>query len=414
MPNTLTLTTHPPFRPSHLSIPPSPFSPLSPLTPLPKPETQRCTTHTGTVSSSITDTKTPATFIPSPPAPTPVPPLQWLWTCHKCSSTYPLGATRQCLDDGHSFCAGTTIVKHWCGVSAKKKTKRHKACASEFDYIGWKSWGRWKRSTSTNNKAERLSVQVEEEKKMKKKTEKDCWQNCDYPSQCRWGKKVGVWTPTPTKTTFDVPSLSTIDLSMSNTPMKEMPTLDDCFAPSPPSSLPDNDDVSADALGRALEASTKRWKSLEATDPTSPLTESFSAQTVEHFDVEMLDVDNAAIAKDRGCIDPSLLALGDTSYILLPTAQDEASAISVSISSSSTLDKIKSLLSTYKGTSRRQLESPLALNQPRKNTLRRSTLTLQKPFIRLQDQRIDDEVLSDGLSPLEGVKRWTEVAVNVV
>ena len=100
MPNTLTLTTHPPFRCSHLSIPPSPFSPLSPLTPLPKPETQRCTTHTGTVSSSITDTKTTATFIPSLPAIITVPPFHWLWTCLKYSSTFPIGSTRLFIYDG--------------------------------------------------------------------------------------------------------------------------------------------------------------------------------------------------------------------------------------------------------------------------------------------------------------------------
>jgi hypothetical protein len=115
-----------------------------------------------------------------------------------------------------------------------------------------------------------------------------------------------------------------------------------------------------------------------------------------------------------GCIDPSLLALGDTSYISLPIARDEASATSTSISSLGTLDSLESLLSTHKGASRQQLESPLASDQPRNNRLRRSTLTLQKPSIRLQDQRIDDKVLSDELSPPEGVKRWTESAVRAV
>jgi hypothetical protein len=26
-------------------------------------------------------------------------------------------------------------------------------------------------------------------------TEKDCWNKCDYPSECRWGKKIGIHTP---------------------------------------------------------------------------------------------------------------------------------------------------------------------------------------------------------------------------
>ena len=40
---------------------------------------------------------------------------------------------------------------------------------------------------------------------------KDCWNTCDYPSECRWGKQYGVQTPV--KTTDTVPSSQTSDLA---------------------------------------------------------------------------------------------------------------------------------------------------------------------------------------------------------
>lgn len=133
------LAIHPaPFKSSHLAIPSSPFSPLSPLTPATKP-------GTGTTSTSIVTTDLSIRSVPDTRS-VPATPLQWLWTCHACHSAYPLGATRRCLDDGHHFCAGTTIVKRWRHDGPKRRVKRHKACASEFDYRGWKGRGRWKRA----------------------------------------------------------------------------------------------------------------------------------------------------------------------------------------------------------------------------------------------------------------------------
>ena len=31
---------------------------------------------------------------------------------------------------------------------------------------------------------------------------KDCWHNCNYPSECRWGRQYGLHTPTPTNLVF--------------------------------------------------------------------------------------------------------------------------------------------------------------------------------------------------------------------
>ncbi|KAF2729011.1 hypothetical protein EJ04DRAFT_590013, partial [Polyplosphaeria fusca] len=155
-----------PFKPSHLSIPPSPFSPLTPLT-LPA------------LPKSFSTYPAPDAAYPHPPSP-----LQWVWQCHQCARIYSLGVTRRCLEDGHLFCSGTTTLKTWRkSMGPRKKVKRHQACGSEFDYQGWKVWGRWRRS------GHRDSMDDEDG------PSKDCWNKCDYPSECRWGRQFGVHTP---------------------------------------------------------------------------------------------------------------------------------------------------------------------------------------------------------------------------
>lgn len=157
------LRIHPtPFKPTFLSIPPSPFSPLLPIIP-------------ATLPNRISAAQPSPPFQPSTSAPDS--PLSWMWQCHQCHRKYHLGATRRCLDEGHNFCSGTTTIKAW-RKPVSRRTKRHRACASEFDYAGWKAMGRWRRGSGSG---------------IGKK--KNCWASCDYPSECRWGRKFGVHTP---------------------------------------------------------------------------------------------------------------------------------------------------------------------------------------------------------------------------
>lgn len=210
MPTKPTLEIHPtPFKPSYLSIPPSPLSPQTPL--------QTCPPRQRSVTLPTPDTR----YVPPPP-------LQWLWQCHQCRRTYSLGVTRRCLEDGHAFCAGTTTVKAWRRPLRAVRARKHRACASEFDYQGWKAWGRWKRSgkeeeieryggeddedemslsSSSSLSASSLSSSsssssCDDDDANTKDTHittppphKDCWTMCDYPSECRWGKRLGVHTP---------------------------------------------------------------------------------------------------------------------------------------------------------------------------------------------------------------------------
>lgn len=97
--------------------------------------------------------------------------MPWIWSCHKCHTRYPLGATRRCLNDGHYFCGGTTVDK----ISGK--VKKHRACVSEFDYSGWENFGRWKRATSGQ---------------VVRSGSKHCEDECDFPSSCHWKKQHAV------------------------------------------------------------------------------------------------------------------------------------------------------------------------------------------------------------------------------
>ncbi|KAF2487151.1 hypothetical protein BDY17DRAFT_319713 [Neohortaea acidophila] len=181
-----------PYKPSNLSIPVSPFSPRLPITPPvppPKPTTAPLATTSTILPSHTRHHNQPLT--------PPTQPLHWLWQCHICHRCYRLGVTRRCLDDGHAFCSGSTVVKR-SKTQRGKKVLRHKACQSEFDYQGWKVWGTWRRGG-------RQRAALGETDGAKKK---DCWDSCDYPSECRWGRQFGVATPSPARAQLVLPSSS--------------------------------------------------------------------------------------------------------------------------------------------------------------------------------------------------------------
>ncbi|KAG9201492.1 hypothetical protein G6514_005690 [Epicoccum nigrum] len=246
MPPQLQTTSHSPPVPSPLSHPVSPFSPLSPLLPL-----------LPTLRSLFSQPHAPAPISSPPPTsnstPTPDSPLPWLWTCHSCHHSYPLGATRRCLDDGHTFCAGVSSVRRRGKNGVRKEKRWSRACGSEFDYTGWKAWSRWRkaRDKSGEGGTTRLSREMEvdiprhgqpdggEQRASGQKfpvanqtgaKKKDCWEACTYPSHCRWGKAVGIHTPSPSKATFSFGSFP----DTPNAHMADLPALEDGFE-SPPS-----------------------------------------------------------------------------------------------------------------------------------------------------------------------------------
>jgi hypothetical protein len=213
------LKIHPtPFKSSLLSIPTSPFSPVTPLSAhLPAPP-----------SPTYIDYK------PTSSAPMPRSPLRWLWTCHQCHHTYALGVTRRCLEDGHFFCAGVSSTIRWRKSTNRKKKKTGRACRSEFDYAGWKCWRQWKNSgqksldlpenpdsvsstlSSTSPSLSSSNDSRQDRNKRVLNTKKDCWKTCDYPSECRWGRRYGIHTSSkPIQPLTSSPILSIIDTASS-------------------------------------------------------------------------------------------------------------------------------------------------------------------------------------------------------
>ncbi|KAI9725556.1 MAG: hypothetical protein M1828_003044 [Chrysothrix sp. TS-e1954] len=195
MPSTLHLPTpadprkYIPSTTSLLSVPTSPQSPLSPLSPkFPKPIHMPPTNYGTRRKSSVFRAH-----------PAPSKPLPWRWQCHVCLRCYDIGITRRCLDDGHVFCSGgheTTLNKNSSRARAKpRRSRRHtKACASEFDYEGWKTWGNWRHEVevaandgSLSPPATAGSAADDSPRAKKQKTHKQCHRKCDYPSHCRWG-----------------------------------------------------------------------------------------------------------------------------------------------------------------------------------------------------------------------------------
>lgn len=111
---------------------------------------------------SPTDSES-STSIPHPPDR----PLPFIWTCHKCHSRWPLGATRRCLVDGHYLCS---VPPNQQTPKKRKKSKKPMICSTEFDYPAWKEWGEWRR------RAHQLSRDL--------KALEGCIEDCDFPSQC--------------------------------------------------------------------------------------------------------------------------------------------------------------------------------------------------------------------------------------
>ena len=108
-------------------------------------------------------------------------PYPWSWTCHVCGSTYPLGVTRRCLEDGHYFCPS----------SANRKMKKGKAhCSSSFDYIGWyklNDWqGRVRRASYSQEKPKPESRRRKQRSASEPPLNRNCWDQCTFPNACKF------------------------------------------------------------------------------------------------------------------------------------------------------------------------------------------------------------------------------------
>jgi hypothetical protein len=122
-------------------------------------------------------------ILPPPPSP-----QAWLWTCHSCNRSYPLGATRRCLYCSHKICYSVNQA------SRGKRKRCGGPCSSSFDYEGWIVWDMWRRSilsraneTLPSSRSEKVKCQQEAAKAGERVVvlrTHSCFFDCTYPSAC--------------------------------------------------------------------------------------------------------------------------------------------------------------------------------------------------------------------------------------
>ncbi|EOD45456.1 hypothetical protein UCRNP2_7826 [Neofusicoccum parvum UCRNP2] len=126
--------------------------------------------------------------------------------------------------------------------SRRRKTKKHRACASEFDYAGWKAFGEWRRNEETiRNISFTDSVDFCDAAdndcvsspfrtpRRPPKSSRNCWNRCDFPSECRWGSQYGMQacaTPILPPSPEEHPSYSDLPILEPQQTRPAAPTLD--------------------------------------------------------------------------------------------------------------------------------------------------------------------------------------------
>lgn len=201
-------------QPSNLSTPESPTSPPSPLSPhTPHP-----------LRKPMSNSQLGQNFL----KPRPRIPGSWSWRCHLCQSVYRLGVTRRCLHDVHVFCSAVQpptedeASSELRSVHSKNRILRGRRiayCESEFDYKRWANYNRWRREAADAKARRGASEDVGKED-----GERNCWNNCDYPSQCYrcHTHSLGAWLETGLETeedeklreALDTPLCPSVDFSI--------------------------------------------------------------------------------------------------------------------------------------------------------------------------------------------------------
>ncbi|KAI9880037.1 MAG: hypothetical protein M1830_005956 [Pleopsidium flavum] len=173
--------------------------------------------------------------------------------------------------------------------------KKHIACASEFDYVGWKAWAEWRQEAYAYTP--------------RNDGKKDCKNACAWPSECRWGKKHGVNIPTTQKTY-------------------------EAYSPSSPSSAPKTDkprsSLFLDRLIKSAEKKSAGRKALlsaveeeEARSPTSPLKVPYELPDLQLPTLTSKSKDSENSSEDIRMSD----AKGENSSYSAGSVSDDASAL---------------------------------------------------------------------------------------
>ena len=228
-------------------------------------------------------------------------------------------------------------MANWRKARGARRVKRHRACASEFDYAGWKVWGRWRRGVGGGSR------RVEHEDGKKKEKEKDCWNSCDYPSECRWGKRFGVHTPVELE--FPEVHVGGSGEDTLNRAVEHVSQPEKCEGERT------SEDVGRSGIWNALLASAERRKngSSLASSPLATVEEEESEELCgENMSPSLRDHDGDTIMTT---IDPSVLTMHNEpvtapdSNVSVSTASPTSSA---SAAASAAVDSLRALINRKK------------------------------------------------------------------
>ncbi|KAF2445860.1 hypothetical protein P171DRAFT_472517 [Karstenula rhodostoma CBS 690.94] len=132
------------------------------------------------------------------------------------------------------------------------------------------AWGRWRRSGSGSIYASDCptSSSSSSSEGADDPPKKDCWNTCDYPSECRWGRQFGVHTPLE-------PRALTLPLLPTPPPPPPSPPLQTSPAEGilNPETTHDKAKKGTTNLWDALVASATRRKSVPPASPLSTIAE---------------------------------------------------------------------------------------------------------------------------------------------
>jgi len=319
-----------------------------------------------------------------------------MWKCHQCHHNYRLGVTRRCLEDGHYFCSGSTTIKSWRKPSNSQKARQHRACPSEFDYEGWKTIGRWRRGGPKHTGRAYTDPTIPGSNKVAvAEKQQECWNTCDYPSECRWGAKFGIHAP------VDSVLPSNESNNSNNMPTLTAPIMINSINTLPEGILKPGD--CSESIARKKDVKTNLWTALRASaerrksagerggSPLSGFGERGEGEGEGGGEVGivMRDGDGDVV---MGSVDPALLndASGEPSL-----SQSQSGS-----SSSSAVDSLKALVSRRRY---RRVKSRSRMNgSADKRYAETGHVVMGNVEERMEDQvSLDDEdMMVEGFAPL--------------
>ena len=225
---------------------------------------------------------------------------------------------------------------------------------------------------------------------------KDCWNTCDYPSECRWGKKFGVHTPVD----VECPILEAqTTLPALSAPVEGVLKPENCKV------ARGSEDAEKTTFWGALIASAERRQSGSASSHvSSPLAtvmeEELEDMSAENTSPSVRDHDGDVV---MSTIDPSLLTKHNDYPSLTDSAYPSSSTSTAAAAASAAVESLKALLSRKRSRRPRSSRSSSHLNERRHAD---PLLVIPKPAVLRGEEDLElahSDAMLEGFAPLERV-----------